>query len=326
MSSTQLVKRDIIDPAERLDALIRKWERVLGNRFLVMVSGIKETAAVEELIVLLQGGRITEAVSLIDEHVARFAGATNEAFVDSATDTARFLEDKLAFIIDFDRTNFRAVNVMRQRSLRVIRQFTEEQRVATRQALTRGIEAGVNPRAQARAFRDSIGLTSRQERAVANYRRLLEENDSAVLDRRLRDKRFDGSVRRALREGQPLGRQQIDKMVGRYRERWVKFRSETIARTESLAAVHEGKNEMYNQAYESGKIDPSKVTRIWNTSIDGREREHHADMHLQEREPNVPFTSGLGNSLMFPGDTNAPAEERADCRCAESTRIQGEQS
>lgn len=323
MSVERVTKADIVDPAERLQILIDKWERVIGTRFTVLVTNMKESTAVQELILLLEGGRINEALATIDDHVARFARSTNAAFIDAADDTARFLDDKLAFVVDFDQTNTRAVNVMQQRRLRVITEFTQEQRAATRQALTRGIEVGANPRAQARAFRDSIGLTRRQEQIVANYRRSLVEGRADALTRRLRDKRFDSTVNRSIRTGEPLSRAQIDKMVGRYRQRWINYRAETIGRTEALSAVHEGKDEMYKQAFDTGKLDPNKVIRIWNTSIDGREREHHADMHLQEQRPGVPFISGLGNSLMFPGDTNAPAEDRADCRCAESTRIQG---
>ena len=321
MSVERLNKKDIVDPAERLQILIDKWERVIGTRFTVLVAGIKDSTTVEELVLLLEGGRINEAFAFLDDHVARFATTTNQAFVDAADDTAKFLDSKTAFVVDFDATNQRAVNVMQQRKLRVITEFTQEQRNATRQALTRGIELGTNPRAQARAFRDSIGLTSRQEQIVANYRRSLIEGRADALTRRLRDKRFDSTVARAQRTGEPLSRAQIDKMVTRYRQRWVKYRAETIGRTEALSAVHEGKDEMYKQAFDTGKLDPSKIIRIWNVTVDGREREHHGSMTLQERRVGVPFTSGLGNSLMFPGDTNAPAEDRADCRCAESTRI-----
>lgn len=323
MSIERLAKADFVDPAERLNALVDKWERVIGTRFTVMVTQMKESTAVEEIVLLLEAGRINEAVARIDQHVARFASSTNQAFAAAADDTARFLDGKLPVVVDFDATNTRAVRIMQQRRLRVITEFTQEQRIATRQALTRGIEIGANPRAQARAFRDSIGLTSKQEQYIANYRRALIEGRADALTRRLRDKRFDSTVQRSLKTGEPLTRKQIDKMVGRYRQRWINYRAETIGRTEALSAVHEGKHEAYNQAYEAGHINPNNVTRIWNTSIDGREREHHADMHLQQVGAQEPFISGLGNQLMFPGDVNAPAEDRADCRCAESTQVKG---
>ena len=51
----------------------------------------------------------------------------------------------------------------------------------------------------------------------------------------LRDHRFDATIRRAQREVVPLSQDRIEKMLGRYRERFIKYRAEVIARTESSA-------------------------------------------------------------------------------------------
>ena len=158
-------------------------------------------------------------------------------------------------MVDFDAINDRAVRLMRENKLRLVREFLDSQRAATQHALVEGVTEGLNPIAQARAFRDSIGLTSRQEAAVGNYRRLLQTGDRDALVRALRDRRYDPTVRRAIASDRPLTTSQIDRMVARYRERYIKYRSEVIARTESLKIVHQGNDEMYHQAVESGKLD-----------------------------------------------------------------------
>ena len=55
------------------------------------------------------------------------------------------------------------MNHMQAERLRFIREFTDGQRDATRVAMVDGIERGLNPIAQARNFRSSVGLTARQQ-------------------------------------------------------------------------------------------------------------------------------------------------------------------
>jgi hypothetical protein len=321
-NTVRVYKADkIVDPAARINQLVDKWERVIKTRFLIMVSKVQETA-LEEIVTLLETGQINQAIQLVEVHVQRFAVQVNRGFVDAGESTALVLEDGLG-VIDFDPTNTRAVQRMQENKLRLVREFTDEQRRATRQALTRGIEEGANPRVQARAFRDSIGLTQRQEAAVANYRRFLIENDSRALERNLRDHRYDRSVERAIREDRPLGRQQINRMVERYRQRYVRYRSEVIARTESLGVVHEGTDEMYRQAIDAGRIQPQKMKRFWIIAGDDRMRESHDSMQVSEvRGIEEPFISGKGNLLRFPGDPAAPSTETIQCRCAVTTVIE----
>ena len=322
MLAYDFMKADFIDPAKRIFDLIDKYEVRLNRQFLVMVNSIKDEMVLKEIEQLIISGRINEAVTSAEAYVNRFAGQINNVFVASGESTAEII-GSLA-VIDFDITNIRAVNIMRLNKLEFVREFMAEQRLATRYALMDGIERGLNPIDQARAFRDSIGLTVRQQSAVSNYRRLLTEGSAEALNRRLRDGRFDRTVISAIRDGRSLSPEQIDRMVGRYQERYVKYRSEVIARTESLSAVHEGKEEMYQQAFDSGTLDPEKCIRKWHPARDARVRDTHWPMSGQERKVGEPFTTGAGVKIMYPGDRNAPAKERIQCRCATSTTIKKE--
>ena len=226
-----------------------------------------------------------------------------------------------SFVI-FDETSQFAVNRMRANSLRIVQNFNAQQREAAREALTEGIRNGENPTAQARRFRNSVGLTARQQRTLNNYERALRNNSSEALRNQLRDKRSDRSVRRALANNEPLSEKQINSMVDRYRKRMIASRAKTIARTEALSAVHEGTDEMYRQARANGSLDGAKLIRTWNTAKDERVRGSHRTMHNQKRGEDELFTSGAGNSLRYPGDPNAPASERINCRCVVATQIE----
>jgi hypothetical protein len=73
-----------------------------------------------------------------------------------------------------------------------------------------------------------------------------------TLNNVLRDKRYDASTLRALRNKEALSRAQIDKMVARYAERQLKHRAEMIARTETIRAANAGQVESWMQAQEQG--------------------------------------------------------------------------
>lgn len=282
---------------------------------------MRDDKTLTELEELLRAGRFDEALLKVDEAAAHVAAGYGIAFVDAAEGTAKFLADQLEILVNFDRTNLSALSQIQQNQLRMIREFTDSQRLATRYALLQGMQEGLNPRAQAELFRDSIGLTQRQVEAVLNYRRLLEANSAESLQRELRDGRSDRSIEAALRDGEPLPPAQIDRMVERYRQNYISFRAETIARTEALPSVHAGIDAMYRQAIDGGILDPGELTQKWLTAKDSRVRDSHDSMEGQQQPFGEPFVSGKGNHLLYPGDPQAPIDDRAQCRCAKTTRF-----
>jgi uncharacterized protein with gpF-like domain len=305
-----------------LDKILDAQEPVLASAFATMVRQIRDRYTLGQIESFLAAGRVEQALETALRFAPRIGDAYIESYISAGQDVARQINIELPKIeVRFDIVNQRAVNEMQRNRLRLVQEFTNEQRMATRQALTRGVRQGLNPREQARAFRDSIGLTRRQEQSVANYRRMLEQNDRDALRRALRDKRYDRSVQSAIDSGRRLPQGRIDRMVERYRERMVKYRSEVIARTEALRSVHQGSEQMFDQAIEGGQLQSDQLQREWNTALDERVRGSHAAMHGQVQPMGVPFLSGLGNQLMYPGDPSAPPEDTIQCRCSVGTRV-----
>lgn len=319
MPGTLVHKRAFRDPYTRIVKLADQLELRYRRLFVQMVRAARADLPVARLERLITGGRHEEAFRVLATHVSRMADQVNLGFIHAGTQTAAFLGSK--FPISFDLTNHRAVQAMQQNKLEFVREFMAEQRRATSTALVEGITQGLNPRAQARMFRDSIGLTRRQEAAVQNYGRLLREGNKEALGRALRDRRFDRTVAASIRDGKPLTDGQVERMVARYRERYLKYRSETIARTEALASAHEGTEELYRQAIDSGAFSADEIEATWHTSVDGRERDSHRAMDGQTQPHGEPFVSGDGYLLRYPGDRDAPAEEVIQCRCAVSRNI-----
>lgn len=309
-------------PVQRIERILRTQEPVIRLAYSRMIRSIESTHTLGALADLIEAGRWESALDTALRATPNLGDAVNDSFLVAARSAARRVGRELGVVsLAFDQTNLRAVNAMRDNSLRLVRGFTQQQREATRQALIRGIEDGVNPRDMARRFRRSIGLTARQERSVGNFARALQDLDKGALRRALRDRRFDRTILRAIETGEPLSATQVETMVGRYRARFVAHRAEVIARTEALRSVHQGTQAMFQQALAEGDVEPGQLVREWNTAKDERVRDSHADMHGQVRGIDEPFTSGRGNSLMWPGDPSAPAEDTVQCRCAVGTRI-----
>ena len=308
------------DPASRIERLVNAQDRRFQRVFLDAIDQIKDSRTLEEIADLLAAGRIEDALDAVDAAAALIGNAYGAALSAAAQDTALFLSRALTVRVGFDVTNQRAVDAIQRNQLRLISGFSTEQRQTLRQVLARGIAQGLNPREQARLFRDVVGLTPRQEAAVANYQRLLEEGSREALTRELRDRRFDRTVARSIRDGEPLTREQIERMTGRYRERYIRYRAEVIGRTEAQRSTHEGVEEMYRQAIDSGQLDPRSVRRTWQTASDERVRSSHGALNGQERLIGETW-QGQDGTLRFPGDPQAPPSETIQCRCVIVTRL-----
>lgn len=311
------------DKASRIEHLVVSQERRFREAFRLAIANIHDYTTLTSLANLLEQGRLEEALLSLRAAGEVLGGQAGASVIAAGEDAAKWLSTALTVTVAFDVTNIRAVSLMTQNRLRLIREFDAEAQRAVRTALVEGIERGLNPRDQARLFRASIGLTERQVGAVNNYRRLLEQGEipsREALNRALRDRRFDSSVTRAIQNHRPLSTSQVDNMVNRYRQRFVAHRANTIARTEALRTVHQGTDEMYRQAIDSGQVDQGKLRRTWNTSVDGRERDSHHQLNGKIQGIDEAF-EGLDGNLMYPGDPSAPASETILCRCVLSTRI-----
>lgn len=316
----------------RIEKLIAGQEARVRAAFRRFLDDVRSDAVRRQVRVALEQQGVDAALKVVDAHVARMGTVISQVFqtagIAEAEALARQMGGQRAGVaVAFDPSNPRAAAVARQNRLKFVREFSQAQRDSTRAALTEALNSGAGPIQTARAFRDSIGLTAYQRQVVASYRRGLEMNDAAALARDLRDRRFlpEGSASRdAFLAGEPLGPQKIQRMVEVYRNRYLQYRAETIARTETLAAVGQARQEALTQLTEQVSLPPDGITRVWRATLDSRTRDTHAAMDGQQRGAQEPFASPRGPRLMFPGDRSlgAPAEEVVNCRCVLLTKVQ----
>ena len=87
------------------------------------------------------------------------------------------------------------------------------------------------------------------------------------------------------------------------------YRSRMIARTE----INRAMNASSHRQFQNWNV----TYHIWFTELDERVRDSHDDTHGQIQLLSVPFTTGLGNKLMYPLDPSGPPEDVINCRCSE---------
>lgn len=173
-----------------------------------------------------------------------------------------------------------------------------------------------------------LGLSSPQVDAVIRARAELLSGDPALmrnyLSRGRRDARFDRLVMKAIREGRPVSKADVDRIVGRYKDRLLALRGEMIARTETMTSLNAAREEGIRQLIDSGKVQRSQVRKIWRATGDARTRDSHAALNGAEAGIDEAFVSPLtGARLMFPMDASqgAPASEIIGCRCTYELKI-----
>jgi len=301
----------------RMLLLLNSADRRTRKEFLRIIGAQKGVVKLETLAVLFEQGRFPEALALLDDMGPAFADAVNEAYIRAGQSTAAVIAAAANRpLINFNSTNNRAVARMSITRGRLIQAMRENEQARLAVTLSEGLKDGLRMDEIARTFRDGLGLTPHQQKSVSNFRRLLETGDRQALSRTLRDRRFDPTLNRLLgADGEGLSAAQVDRMVERYEQRFIAHRSNVISRTESVRAVHEGDEDMWQQAVDNGSVRPEDITTRWVTSADERVRGSHSAMNGQLAEFGQPFTSGNGNQLRFPGDSMAPASDTINCRC-----------
>lgn len=241
-------------------------------------------------------------------------------------------------VVRFGGRNPRAESWLRQHSSDLITEITNDQRTGIRAALDARMQRGDHPRSVAldiigrtnKATRKRegglIGLTSGQIEYVISARAELSDPTLMVnyLRRGRRDKRYDRLVIKAMRDGMPLSRADIQRVTGRYADRLLVLRGETIARTEAIASTHAAQLEAMRQLVDTGKVQASQVRKIWKATGDGRTRDSHLVLHGESVGLEEMFTSPATGALMeHPGDKghDARGQDTINCRCWMETRV-----
>ena len=303
---------------DKLMALAASMEPKLRLAFLRSLHDTLGKLTYAEVVRALELGTWENLVDLATQNGATFAPLREGIRVGIGAAAQHTASGIKGFAGAVDMYHPGAVQFLKDYTLDRIRQFTDEMREGVREAVHNGLVNGWNPRKTAREIRSisTFGLTSRQRAAVNNFRRLVETGDREALTRALRDKRFDASLKKQILGEVNLSREQIDKMVEAYERRYLRYRSETIARTESIRALSSGNRVGWQQFLDQRGKGSTALRRKWYVSPGERTCEFCRPiprMNPDGRGFDELFETPLGPYLDPP--------LHPDCRCTILTRL-----
>jgi len=313
-----------------MNALLRRLEKPVRDAFLKAIAEARTFAKIKALadaVVTGDPAKILQAAGIREGMYSATSESLRAAYMEGGTMTmATELSKNIA--MSFDITNPRAEAWLRNTALERVQSLKATQERAIQVILRDGMARGSNPTTTAldiagrisktgRRSGGVLGLTDHQADIVTNMRKDLRNLDwQSYKSRRLRDRRFDSVVKKAIKDGKPLPAKIENKIVDRYSDRWLKHRADTLSRTETLKAINASADEAMNQVVEQGLAPRHAVHRIWRHSYSRNEREGHVMMNGQVRGLDEPFVNPLTQaSLMYPGDPTAGAAEVVNCRC-----------
>lgn len=328
------------------EALTERFGPQVAAAFIRALEDIRRRAEVQRLTAAIEARQIEEALAALHldpaayDELAEVLRQAHAAGGNAETDRfPRRNGQGEALVVRFEGRNPEAERWIAGRSSQLITRITDDQREAVRASLRDSFEAGVNPRTAAlrivgtidrttgRRVGGILGLTTGQEGYVRNARSELESGDPGqlrnYLGRTRRDKRFDRTIQRAIRDEAPVPRETIGRALVAYERRLLQLRGETIGRVEAMSAIQAARYEAYRQAIERGQVAANAVTKVWRSAGDLRVRHTHARLNGDSVRFREDFVSPSGARMRFPMDTalGAGPEEIVNCRCDCEYRI-----
>lgn len=316
------------------DKFLSKLEPDVRRAFEDAIERIATTAELRDIEVMLDRGDIEgvlDALHLAPDYFREVQDAVEHAFFAGG----QFQVSLTASIssIPFNRRHWAAESWARENGSRLIVEITESTREGVREYIEQGLQAGRGTNAIAREIVGRInratrkreggivGLTKQEAGYVANARAELEALDASYFRRDARDRRHDALIRRAIKEGKPLSKADVDRIARNYTNKLQIVRGDRIARTETHSALNAGRFEAMRQTAEDAGVDVSQLTLKWQATRDGRTRDSHRSLGGKTVPYGGVFVSPLtGARMRFPGDRSlgAPSSEVIHCRCTVS--------
>jgi hypothetical protein len=321
------------------DELLAKYDPIVAAAFLDSIEAIKSNIVLKTVVTALDRGDVAAAVRAIQFEPEAFAAlelALQEAFNAGGINMVQSLPQLVApdgtrVLFQFGVRNLIAESILRTQAATLVTNIVEDQREALRIAFESGLSRGQNPtktaldvvgrvnRVTGRREGGVIGLTARQVEFIERARGSLLEGNVEGMQRylamKMRDKRYDRTVLKAIREGTPVDEAMASKIIGRLSDKNLKLRGDTIGLQETRTALFSARDNAIRQQIEAGKIAVQDVTKTWKHNGSENPRIQHIAMAGQSVRMDQPFIAPDGTMLMHPHDPNAPAAHKIGCKC-----------
>ncbi|WP_174804354.1 head morphogenesis protein [Martelella limonii] len=321
------------------DELYEKHRAKVAAAFQDAMSTIRSRVILDVVTARLRVGDIEGAIDAIQVDPAAF-GVLERSLQEAFADGGEAMVDELpnlrrpdgpAVVWTFSVRNLEAERLVREQSSTLVTRITEDQRQGLRVAFSEGLARGDNPtrtaldvvgrvsRVTGRREGGFIGLNEPQIRFIESARQKLLSGDPELMREYLtlgtRDKRFDRTVAKAIREERPVDRDMLTRIIDRLKDRNLKLRADTIGLEETRTALFSARANAMRQQIDSGKLSASDVKKKWKHSGSGHPRLQHVAMNNVKVQIDEPFVMADGTRMMHPHDPKAPARHKIGCKC-----------
>lgn len=334
-----------LSPRERFEQLVSTYEPMLRAAFIEAIDDIRSNIVLRRIVERLERADINGAIAAMSLDEAAFRPldeAIRQTFNGGGVATVeqmQALRDPSGFrvVLRWDARNLAAETWLREHSAQLVTDIVADQQIAIRTALKTSLARGDNPTRMAvdvvgRVSRVTgqreggiIGLTAQQSQYIENARQELSSGDPEAirnyLQRGRRDKRFDKTVAKALREGKSLPRDMVDRIAARYSDGLLKLRADTIGLHETFAALGASKDIAFQQAIAKGAVRADAITKGWKHTPQEHPRVQHIAMQGQKVRFDQPFVAPDGTLIPYPHATGVPSRHTLGCKCFCEYRI-----
>lgn len=330
---------------ERFEQLVATWEPLLRAAFMEAIDDIRSNIVLRRIVERLERQDIAGAIRALNLDEAAFRPleeAIRQAFNGGGVAAVEQMPalrdpDGHQVVVRWDARNLAAEQWLSEHSATLVTNIVEDQKVAIRSALEEGLSRGDNPtktalqvvgrinRVTGKREGGVIGLTAQQSQFVAKAREELSLADPEgirnYLGRARRDKRFDRTVLKALKDGKPLPAETVDRITSRYADGLQKLRADTIALHETFEALNTSKEIAFRQQVDKGRVQAQNVTKTWRHTPQEHPRAQHVFMNGQEVRFDQPFVAPDGTAIPYPHAPGVPARHTLGCKCYCDFRI-----
>lgn len=240
------------DPAQRVD-LTESQKRIMRLLNTAMNEVRREVIRDEgKLLDAIEHLSLDKIVNMVtDEPWLEMQRQLQEELLGELNDAGKRVKlpaiQKATITYSFNATRPEAAAWAQLEAGKMVSQVIESQRDVVRDYASRASMGEFTPRQAARGLRDVVGLTTQQSGWVQNFR------DNEIGRQMATGKNFDQAYAAS------------EKATDRYHNKIHRYRTETIARTETLRASNEGRNMAWDQGLAEGYIDPN-ATKKWSAN------------------------------------------------------------
>lgn len=316
-------------------ALIKKLQPAIRDAFIEAMSRASGGVDQQALIAALEARDLERAMIALRLNQAMLfplEEAIRAGFVAGGLSIAPALPKAIASNFGFDGRSPRADEWMKTEGAKLIQSIQEDTLDMTRIVIRAGIENGTPPASVARSITGKmvqgkrqggfLGLTAQQTDSVIRGRAKLLSGEAAQMQEylklKLRDHRYDQTIRRAIADETRLSATTVDNIIEAHKVKALKYRGEMIAKNEAFSAQAAGRGEGYKQVLE--RADVETVTVRWQHNLSEKPREDHVEMSGTVIE--------LGETFDFPDarmehphDPAGGAKHSIGCRCVAIYRV-----